>query len=230
MSKIIIAIDGYSSTGKSTVAKQLARALNYVYVDTGAMYRAITLFALEKGFLNRDGFDKAGLLAQLDAVQLNFHFNSKLGYSEMYLNGRNVEREIRSMRVSEYVSRIAKIPEVRSQMVQQQRNWGQERGLVMDGRDIGTVVFPDAELKLFMTASAHTRAERRYKELKEKGEEVDFETVLKNIEQRDKMDSGRKDSPLRKAEDAIEIDNSKLSLAEQFEKILHWAKERIAAS
>lgn len=230
MGKIIIAIDGFSSTGKSTIAKELAKTLGYVYVDTGAMYRAVTFFALQKKLISKRSFDRKGLLQSLQDIDLKFHFKSNLGYSEMYLNGDKVEKEIRSLEVSQFVSRIAKIPEVRALLVRQQREWGREKGIVMDGRDIGTVVFPEAELKLFMTASTATRAERRYKELQEKGEKATYDEVLKNIEERDYTDSNRKDSPLRKADDAVEIDNSHLTLTEQFEKILVLTRERIAAS
>ena len=227
MKKIIIAIDGYSSTGKSTVAKQLARALGYVYVDTGAMYRAVTLFAMRNQFIGEDFFQKEKLIESLADVQLNFHFNAEKGFAEMYLNGENVEQEIRTMEVSNFVSQVATIPEVRKKQVQQQHELGKEKGIVMDGRDIGTVVFPNAELKLFMTASAQTRAQRRFEELQQKGENVTFDEVLQNVKSRDQIDTSRKDSPLIKAKDAVVIDNSEMSLDEQFEKILSMAKNAI---
>jgi len=225
--KIIIAIDGYSSTGKSTVAKQLAKALEYVYVDTGAMYRAVTLFAMENDLIGEGFLKKEELVKKLREIQLNFHFNAERGFAEMYLNGKNVEDKIRTLEVSNYVSPIAAVAEVRHQQVAQQQKLGKEKGIVMDGRDIGTVVFPNAELKLFMTASAEKRAKRRFEELKEKGEEVSYEEVLENVQTRDHIDTTRKDSPLKKAEDAITIDNSRLNLKEQFEKIYALAKEKI---
>lgn len=228
MSKIIIAIDGYSSTGKSTIAKQLAQTLNYIYIDTGAMYRAMALYALRHDLITKEKLFTVELIAALDKIDLRFEFNPNLGFSEMYLNGENVESEIRTMYVSDFVSRVAKIPEIRVAMVEKQREWGKEKGLVMDGRDIGTVVFPKAELKLFMTASAKVRAERRYEELKNKDEEITFEEVLKNVTERDQMDSTRKNSPLKKAEDAVEIDNSNLSRDEQFKRILDLVKTRIS--
>jgi cytidylate kinase len=225
--KIIVAIDGFSSTGKSTLAKELARALGYVYVDTGAMYRAVTLFAMENGYIGPDFFDRESLINSLPSVKLHFEFNPSLGFGEMYLNGRNVEVEIRTIAVSGFVSQIAEISAVRAKLVEQQQQMGKEKGIVMDGRDIGTVVFPDAELKIFMTASPHTRAKRRYDELREKGQEVTFEQVHRNVVQRDHIDTHREDSPLRKAADAIEIDNSDLSREEQFEKVLSLARSVI---
>lgn len=228
--KIIIAIDGYSSTGKSTVAKQLASALGYVYVDTGAMYRAVTLYALQEKLLDEEGLQESVLVQRLADIKLHFQFNATLGFSEMYLNGKDVEKAIRGMQVSQYVSKIASISAVRAYLVKQQQVFGEQKGIVMDGRDIGTVVFPQAELKFFMTASAQTRAQRRFEELQEKGEEVSYEAVLQNIEERDRVDSTRKDSPLRMADDAIEIDNSTLSLEEQFEKMMKIAQNRIAES
>lgn len=222
--KIIIAIDGFSSTGKSTVAKQLARKLGYVYIDSGAMYRAITYYAMIHGFISKNDFDVDGLIAKLDDIDVSFIFNKDLGFAEVYLNGENVEREIRTLEVSNFVSKVSAIPEVRKQLVKQQHQMGLQKGIVMDGRDIGTVVFPNAELKLFMTASAKTRALRRYDELKAKGEKVSFEDVLKNVQERDHIDSTRDDSPLYKADDAIEIDNSNMSLQEQFDKILGLVK------
>ncbi|HEY0091000.1 MAG TPA: (d)CMP kinase [Flavobacterium sp.] len=221
--KITIAIDGYSSTGKSTLAKQLAAHLGYVYVDTGAMYRAVTLFAMENGYINEEYFDSETLTHSLPFIQLEFVFNEELGFGEMYLNGKNVESEIRSIEVSNFVSQVAEISAVRAKLVEQQKRMGKGKGIVMDGRDIGTVVFPDAELKIFMTASSETRARRRYEELLEKGRKVTFEEVLKNVEHRDHVDTHRKDSPLMKAESAHEIDNSSLTREEQFETVLALA-------
>ena len=218
--KITIAIDGFSSTGKSTLAKQLAKELGYIYVDTGAMYRAVTLYAMQHDFIDVDHFDKESLIQKLPKVTLQFLFNPDLGFAEMYLNEKNVETEIRTLAVSNFVSRIAEVSEVRSKLVEQQQHMGENKGIVMDGRDIGTVVFKDAELKLFMTASASTRAKRRFDELTEKGQEVTYEEVLKNVEERDYIDTHREDSPLVKADDAIEIDNSHLSIQEQFDKVL----------
>jgi len=223
--KIIIAIDGFSSTGKSTLAKELAKHLGYVYVDTGAMYRAVAFFAMQNGYIAKEFFDIESLIKRLPSIKLTFKFNPDLGFAEMYLNDVNVEIEIRTLEVSNYVSQVATIPEVRSKLVEQQQEMGKSKGIVMDGRDIGTVVFPDAELKIFMNASAHTRAERRYKELKEKGDKVSsFEDVLKNIEERDYIDTHRDDSPLLKAEDALEFDNSNITKLEQFEKVLKLVK------
>lgn len=224
MNKITIAIDGYSSTGKSTIAKQLANKLGYVFVDSGAMYRAITLFAIQKGFISKDHFDVTGLVSNLPKVNLLFKFNKALGYAEMYLNGKNVEQDIRTMEVSSFVSKVSTIPEVRYQLVKQQQDMGKDKGVVMDGRDIGTVVFPQAELKIFMTASPETRAQRRFDELIKRGDKVDFKEVLHNVKERDYIDSHRKDSPLVKAADAIEIDNSNLSLEAQFDKVMQLVK------
>ncbi|MGV6832304.1 MAG: (d)CMP kinase [bacterium] len=219
MQKIIIAIDGYSSTGKSTIAKTLASDLGYIYVDTGAMYRAATLFALQHDLINDQEFKKEALIERLPEIKLHFEYNSKKGFAEIYLNNENVEKEIRTLEVSRFVSKVAAIPNVRKLMVIQQHEFGKNRGLVMDGRDIGTVVFPDAELKLFMTASSEKRAQRRYDELMARGEDVTFEEVLHNVQERDYIDSHRKDSPLKKADDAIEIDNTELNLEEQYNKI-----------
>jgi cytidylate kinase len=218
--KITIAIDGFSSTGKSTLAKQLAKHLGYVYVDTGAMYRAVTLFAMQNGYIDGEFFDKETLIRGLPYISLQFQYNASLGYAEMYLNSVNVENEIRTIEVSNFVSLIAEVSEVRSKLVEQQQQMGKGKGIVMDGRDIGTVVFPDAELKIFMTASPQTRAERRYNELIGKNHNVSYEAVLKNVEDRDHIDTHRHDSPLVKADDAIEIDNSHLSREEQFAKVL----------
>ncbi|MGC1473344.1 MAG: (d)CMP kinase [Psychroserpens sp.] len=227
MKKITIAIDGFSSTGKSTVAKQLAKALGYVYVDSGAMYRAVTLFAMRQKFINENLFDKQALLSKLDDIDISFKFNKQLGYAEVFLNGENIEREIRTLDVSKFVSQVATISEVRAQLVKQQQEFGAYKGVVMDGRDIGTVVFSDAELKLFMTASAEKRAQRRYDELIERGDDVSYEDVLKNVQSRDHIDSTRQDSPLSIAKDAIKVDNSNMTLNEQFEFLLKLSEEKI---
>ena len=227
MKKITIAIDGFSSTGKSTVAKQLANKLTYIYVDSGAMYRAVTLYAMQHKLVSDYTFEKMKLINELNKINLIFKFNKQLGFAEIYLNGINVEKEIRTIEVSEQVSKIATVPEVRKKLVEQQQLMGANKGVVMDGRDIGTVVFPEAELKIFMNASAYKRAERRYKELTERGDEVTFEEILKNVEYRDYIDSTREDSPLIKAMDAIEIDNSELTKEEQFEQIYRLAVQKI---
>lgn len=223
--KITIAIDGFSSTGKSTIAKELARYLGYIYVDTGAMYRAVSLYALQQNIIGKDHFEVARLIQELPNITLQFQYNEKLGFAEMYLNGVNVEKEIRTLEVSGYVSRVAEISEVRAKLVQQQQEMGKNKGVVMDGRDIGTVVFPDAELKIFMTASPATRAQRRFDELTAKGDAVHYDEVLENVIQRDHIDTNRKDSPLVKAEDAIEIDNSHLTREEQFDTVLELVSE-----
>lgn len=225
MRKIIIAIDGFSSTGKSTIAKEVAKYLGYVYVDTGAMYRAVALFAMENGYINSESFDTQTLINALPDIRLQFKYNENLGFAEMFLNNKNVENNIRTLDVSQYVSRIAEISEVRAKLVEQQQKMGQERGIVMDGRDIGTVVFPDAEVKIFMNSSAETRAKRRYEELIAKGQEVSFEAVLKNVQERDYIDSHRKDSPLIIAKDAVEIDNSKLDKVQQFEQVMNLVQK-----
>lgn len=227
MKKITIAIDGFSSTGKSTLAKQLAAALGYVYVDTGAMYRAVAYFAMQHNLVSETHLDKASLIAQIPTINLRFQFNPALGFAEMYLNNENIETQIRTIEVSRMVSKVAEISEVRSKLVEQQQEMGKDKGIVMDGRDICTVVFPDAELKLFMTASSKTRAQRRFDELVEKGQRVTFEEVLQNVEERDYIDTHRYDSPLVKAVDAIEIDNSSLSKKEQFELVLKLVKEKL---
>ncbi|TDQ30999.1 (d)CMP kinase [Zeaxanthinibacter enoshimensis] len=223
MKKITVAIDGFSSTGKSTLAKQLAKALGYVYVDTGAMYRAVTLFALRNGFVGGEQNNMSALVKLLPKIRLKFKFNQELGYAEIYLNGENVENEIRTLEVSRYVSQVAAIEEVRFKLVDLQKQMGKDKGIVMDGRDIGTVVFPDAELKVFMTASPEVRANRRYKELLEKGDQVNFEEVLQNVKERDYIDSNREFSPLKKAQDAIEFDNGDMGRKEQFERIYNYA-------
>jgi cytidylate kinase len=219
MKKITIAIDGFSSTGKSTLAKQLAKKLEYVYVDTGAMYRAVTLFAMKSGFVDAGKVDEDALVSSLDDIELNFIFNSDLGFAEMYLNGENVEKEIRTMPVSKNVSQVSVIQAVREKLVAMQQAMGVDKGIVMDGRDIGTVVFPNAELKIFMTASPEKRAVRRYKELLDSGEDVVYEDILENVQKRDYIDSNRAISPLKRAEDAIKFDNSDLGLEDQFQRI-----------
>lgn len=220
MKNITIAIDGFSSTGKSTLAKQLAKKLHYVYVDTGAMYRAVTLFAMQNGCIDTQSFDKELLKKELSNIKIHFEFKNEKGFAEVYLNDVNVEKQIRTLEISQFVSKVSAVSEVRSKLVQQQRAMRKENGIVMDGRDIGTVVFPDAEIKFFMTASADKRAKRRYKELIDRGDEnITYERVLKNVESRDYIDSTREDSPLIKANEAIEIDNSDMGLVEQFERV-----------
>jgi len=216
---ITIAIDGFSSTGKSTVAKQLANKLKYIYVDTGAMYRAITLFAMQHNFIGTDSLDKEAIIAALPSINISFKYNESLGFAEVFLNDKNVEKEIRTLHVSQFVSIISTISEVRRKLVAQQQEMGKTGGIVMDGRDIGTVVFPAAELKLFMIASAEKRGQRRYDELIERGDDVNLGEIVENVVKRDHIDSTREDSPLVKADDAIEFDNSDMTLEEQFEKI-----------
>lgn len=225
MKNITIAIDGFSSTGKSTLAKQLAKHLGYIYVDTGAMYRAVALFSMQNGYISAEYFDKETLINSLPNIKLHFEFNAELGFAEMFLNNVNVEKEIRTIEVSNFVSKIAEVSQVRAKLVEQQQEMGKNKGIVMDGRDIGTVVFPDAELKIFMTASAETRAQRRFAELQAKGDSVTYEEVLKNVQERDYIDSHRADSPLVIADDAIEIDNSYLSREEQFAAVLELVDE-----
>ncbi len=224
-SKITIAIDGFSSTGKSTIAKQLAKHLGYIYVDTGAMYRAIAFFAMQNKLISKEHFDTDSLIALLPAIQLQFKYNAVLGFAEIFLNGINIEKEIRTIEVSQFVSKVAEINEVRSKLVEEQQEMGKNKGIVMDGRDIGTVVFPDAELKLFMTASATTRAQRRFDELIQKGDQVNYEEVYANVVERDYIDTHRANSPLAKAKDAIEIDNSDLTQTQQFETVLTLIEE-----
>jgi len=227
LKNITIAIDGFSSTGKSTIAKELATKLKYVYVDSGAMYRAVTLYAMQHKLISESDFLQEKLIDELKNINLEFKFNASLDFAEIYLNGVNVETEIRNMKVSRLVSKVAEIPEIRRKMVAQQQQMGKDKGVVMDGRDIGTVVFPNAELKIFMTASAEKRAKRRFDEFVERGEQVTFDETLKNVEYRDHIDTSRKDSPLVKAKDAIEIDNSTLTKTEQFEKVYKLALEII---
>lgn len=228
MKKIVIAIDGFSSTGKSTVAKQLAKKLNYIYVDTGAMYRAVTYFALEHQLIGKDFFKESELINRLEDITITFKFNEAAGFAEVYLNGKNIEADIRTLRVSKFVSPVATLSEVRRKLVEQQQLMGKDKGMVMDGRDIGTVVFPDAELKIFMTASAETRAKRRYKELLDRGHNLSYDDVLENVTTRDHIDSTREDSPLVKADDAIEIDNSDLGIEEQLDRLVGLAQDLIS--
>ena len=228
MKKITIAIDGHSSCGKSTMAKDLAREVGYVYVDTGAMYRSVKLYALRNGLLREDdSIDTAALEQQMPNINISFKFNPETGRPDTYLNGECVEKEIRSLEVSNHVSPIAAIPFVRTAMVAQQQQMGKDKGVVMDGRDIGTTVFPDAELKVFVTASARVRAQRRYDELQAKGMPADFDDILKNVEERDYIDSHREVSPLRKADDALELDNSNMTIPEQKQWLLDRFNERV---
>jgi len=227
LNKITIAIDGFSSTGKSTIAKQLAKKLAYIYVDSGAMYRAVTLYAMNNNFISESYFNKELLIKDLSKINLEFRFNELVGYGEIYLNDKNVEHEIRTLEVSTLVSKVAEISEIRKKLVEQQQLMGKNKGVIMDGRDIGTVVFPNAELKFFMNASAEKRALRRYNELIKRGDKVSYEQILNNVEYRDHIDSTRADSPLIKAKDAIEIDNSNLTLDEQFDIIYTIVQEKL---
>ncbi len=236
MKKIIIAIDGHSSCGKSTMAKQLAKEIGYVYVDTGAMYRAVTLYAMRNGMYPDAGIQEEALKAAIDAgkILITFRFNAETGRPDTYLNGEKVEDEIRQMEVSNRVSPIAALPFVRALLTEQQQAMGKEKGIVMDGRDIGTAVFPQAEMKVFVTASAKVRAERRYKELLEKAKTqeelaaLNFDEVLKNVEERDYIDSHREVAPLRQAEDALVLDNSNMTREEQSAWLLEKYKEIVA--
>ncbi|SUE32896.1 (d)CMP kinase [Rikenella microfusus] len=219
MKKIIIAIDGYSSGGKSTFAKAVAAKLGYIFIDTGAMYRAVTLYAMRQGIAD----DPAAITAALPGIRIDFRFNPQTGRSDVYLNGENVETEIRRIDVSNRVSSVSSIPEVRAKLVAMQQEMGRAKGVVMDGRDIGTVVFPDAELKIFMTADPRVRAERRYKELTAKGETVSMEEIERNIRERDRQDETREVSPLRRAADAVLLDNSRMTVEQQME----WIDEQL---
>ena len=227
MKKITIAIDGHSSCGKSTMAKDLAREVGYVYVDTGAMYRSVTLFALRNGLFTDDDINEEELRRRMPEIQISFKFNPETGRPDTYLNGELVETDIRTMEVSNKVSPIAALGFVREAMVAQQQQMGKDKGVVMDGRDIGTTVFPDAELKVFVTASAEVRAQRRYDELKAKGMDADFDDILKNVQERDYIDSHREVSPLRKADDAIELDNSHMTIPEQKQWLLDRFNETV---
>lgn len=224
--KIVVAIDGYSGSGKSTMAKSLARTVGYAYIDTGAMYRTVALYCLEAGIMRDSEIDTARLQSELPDVKIGFVVGDD-GKTHATLNGRDVESEIRSMRVSGKVSLVAALPFVREEMVRQQQAMGEDKGIVMDGRDIGTVVFPDAELKVFVNAPAETRAMRRFKELQEKGDTITFEQVLENVKERDRIDTTRETSPLRKASDAIELDNSGMTLEEQDQWLLERFREAI---
>lgn len=227
MKKIVIAIDGFSSCGKSTMAKDFAREVGYIYVDTGAMYRAVTLFAMRNDVFDAEGnIDETRLKALLPDVKLTFQLNNETKLPEVCLNGENVERYIRTLEVSQHVSPIAALPFVREKLVEQQQAMGNEKGIVMDGRDIGTVVFPNAELKIFVTASAEIRAQRRFKELETKGMPADFDEILQNVEQRDYIDTHRETSPLRQADDALVLDNSHLTIAEQKAWLMEKFNER----
>lgn len=229
--KINIAIDGYSSCGKSTIAKAIAKELNYVYIDTGAMYRAMTLFALQHGYIRPDGsVDEEALIDALDLVIIHFKYNTELGQNETYLNGINVEKEIRSLQVSNYVSRISNVKEVRAKLVRLQKRMAESHGVVMDGRDIGTVVLPNADLKFFMTADNKIRAQRRYEEMKSMGIQTTFEEVLKNVTSRDEYDSSRTNDPLRRADDALVIDNSHLTIEEQFQYLMKQIMRKIGTT
>jgi len=215
MNKIIIAIDGHSSCGKSTMAKDLARKIGYRYIDTGAMYRAITLYCIQNGLFNGEELNVEELKKAISTIKIDFKFNSEIGKSDTYLNGINVEKEIRTMEVADKVSIVSAIGFVRHAMVVQQQEMGKEKGIVMDGRDIGTVVFPNAELKIFVTARPEIRAQRRLDELKSKGENANFEEVLENVQKRDLIDSTRAESPLKQAEDALVLDNSDITIEQQ---------------
>ena len=215
MKKITIAIDGFSSCGKSTMAKDLAREVGYIYIDSGAMYRAVTLYSIENGIFDGDVIDTERLKKEIKDIHISFRLNNETGRPDTYLNGVNVENKIRSMEVSSKVSPISTLDFVREAMVAQQQAMGNEKGIVMDGRDIGTTVFPDAELKIFVTATPEIRAQRRYDELKAKGQEASFDEILENVKQRDYIDQNREVSPLRKAEDALLLDNTDLSIEEQ---------------
>lgn len=225
MKKIIIAIDGYSSCGKSTMARALAKKIGYIYIDTGAMYRAVTLFCLENNLISQDGIASSALEKQISGIKISFTINPETGGIITHLNGRNVEDRIRSLDVSQNVSQVAAIPFVREALTAQQREMGVAKGIVMDGRDIGSTVFPDAELKIFVTASPEVRARRRYDELIKKGDQVDFNDILQNVKQRDYIDTHREVSPLVKADDAIVLDNSALSIAEQDEWLLEHFRQ-----
>ncbi len=227
MKRIIIAIDGYSSCGKSTMAKDLAREVGYIYVDTGAMYRSVTLFAMRNNLFDSNGnINTEKLEKMLPDVKISFKLNAETGRPETCLNGEVVEKEIRSLEVSQHVSPIAALPFVRAKLVEQQQAMGKEKGIVMDGRDIGTVVFPNAELKIFVTASAKIRAERRFKELQAKGMPADFDAILKNVEERDYIDTHRETSPLKQADDALVLDNSNMTIAEQKQWLMEKFNEK----
>ncbi len=225
-----IAIDGYSSCGKSTIGKSLAKELNYIYVDSGAMYRAITLFALQHGYIGPgSNVDEPGLERALDLVLVNFRFNAETGLNETHLNGQQVEKEIRTLQVSNHVSKVSNIKGVRNKLVKLQKRMAENSGVVMDGRDIGTVVMPDAQVKFFMVADAKVRAQRRFEELKGYGVEITFDEVLKNVSARDEFDSTRSNDPLRKAGDAVVIDNTNLTPDEQLQFVMNHVNKKMAA-
>ena len=224
--KITIAIDGFSSCGKSTLAKQLAAKLGYVYIDTGAMYRAVTLYALRNNMVVNEELDTQQLISKLGDISIHFELNAN-GELQTFLNGANVEREIRKIYVSQWVSPVAAVPEVRHVMVAQQQKMGEAKGVVMDGRDIGTTVFPNAELKIFVTADVDVRAQRRYDEMLSKGEPADMDEVKQNLQERDRIDQSRSESPLRKADDAVVLDNSHITREEQLQIAYDWAMEKI---
>lgn len=224
--KIIIAIDGHSSSGKSTMAKDLAREIGYIYIDTGAMYRAVTLYCLRKGYIQGDKIQEEALKADLDKMDISFRYNAETGRPDTYLNGEKVEKEIRSMEVADKVSLVAALGFVRRAMVAKQQEMGKAKGIVMDGRDIGTVVFPNAELKVFVTASPEVRARRRLEELQAKGEQTTYEEVLANVKKRDYIDSTREESPLRQAPDALVLDNSNMTILEQKQ----WLRDKFEAA
>lgn len=226
MKRIIVAIDGFSSCGKSTMAKQLAHEVGYIYVDTGAMYRAVSLYCMRNGWMDAESLDVESIESNIGSIQLQFK-NNQQGKAEIYLNGENVEAEIRTLEVSNGASRVSTLGAVRRELVRQQQLMGVEKGIVMDGRDIGTVVFPEAELKVFLTASPEIRARRRMDELSAKGETVSYEEVLANVKERDDRDQNRKESPLKKADDAIVIDNSALSIVEQQEMLRSLFDQKI---
>ena len=228
--RLIIAIDGYSSCGKSTFARSIAKELNYIFIDSGAMYRAVTLYCMRKNFIGKGGLNTSGVLSELKDIKIDFIYNPDINEYETFLNSENVEKEIRSIEVASHVSRISQIAEVRERMVELQRKIGSNKGIVMDGRDIGTVVFPDADIKIFMTASVDIRVKRRHDELKERSIVVDFEEIKKNIIARDIADENRDISPLRRADDAIILDNSRMSVEEQMSWIRKIIEKKINVS
>lgn len=228
--KIIIAIDGYSSSGKSTFARRIAARLGYIFIDTGAMYRAVTLYALDNGAVMAGKVDRDRLAGMLDDIKITFKFNPERGASDVYVNGENVEGRIRSIAVSNLVSEVSSIPEVREKLVAIQQELGRDRGVVMDGRDIGTVVFPDAELKIFLTADPAVRAKRRFDELSAKGEKISYEEIERNVRERDRADETREISPLRRADDAVVLDNSRMTLDEQMEWVMRRVEEKLGRS
>jgi len=225
--KIVVAIDGHSSCGKSTIAKAVASIFGYIFIDSGAMYRAVTLFALRKQLISEGSVKVQELIDLLPTIQIDFRYNAEKQKTDTYLNGENVEDEIRQLPVSQNVSPVATIAEVRAAMVRLQQEMGKDKGIVMDGRDIGTVVFPEAELKLFVTASAEIRAQRRFDELTAKGESVSYAEILQNVQERDRIDSTREVSPLRKADDALVLDNSYMTREEQLDWVIEKVKERL---